>query len=229
LRFRLSTVAVIAASVGLISSCAPEPPPASAQVHESPYSAEAQTAQTETPRAASPVRIAIFGDSISEAGSPDFTSGRFGALSWASYLGEDFSFAGGWAKVGARTSDMLAYAKPLTADVLVVIAGTNDYRTGVPFNETAENLDRMVATAGVGRVIVSSVPPNDFDPAAATALNERLAAHVRERGWTFFDAMSGLRSGDRFAAGMTSDGVHPSEAGAQIIGATLSEAIRSPG
>jgi lysophospholipase L1-like esterase len=174
------------------------------------------------------VRVGIFGDSISEANSPDFNNGKFGSTSWVSHLGEGFAFTGGWAKSGARTSDMLAYAKPLTADVLVVIAGTNDYATGVPFSETAENLDKILATAGVQRVIVSAVPPNDFDPVAATAFNERLTAHVRARGWVFIDAMSGLRSGDRFASGMTSDGVHPSEAGAKIIGTALSEAIKSP-
>lgn len=216
----------MASAAGLVTGCVSEPPPLSEQLQARPGSSSAQTTPPATTTTVAPVRIGIFGDSISEANSPDFGSGRFGSTSWASYLGEDFAFAGGWAKSGATTADMLEHAEPLTADVVVVLAGTNDYASGVPFTETAENLDSIVTAAAVERVIVSTVPPNDIDPEAATAFNERLVAHARARDWFLVDAMAGLRSGDRFAPGMTSDGIHPTEAGAKSIGAAIADAIK---
>lgn len=231
LRFRLLPVATLAVSVGLIVGCASEPPTVAEQTRESLPTSTAPTTQTAaTPTATTttsvPVRIGIFGDSISEANSPDFASGRFGALSWASYLDEGFTFAGGWAKSGARTTDMLAHAEPLSADVLVILAGTNDYANGVTFEQTTAHLDGIVARAGVQRVIVSTVPPNDLDPRAAAAFNEKLAGLAQARGWTLVDAAAGLRSGERFAPGMTTDGIHPTEAGAEVIGGGIAEAVR---
>lgn len=226
LRFRLLSVSILAAAVGLVTGCASDSPPVSDQVQKSLPGTTKQATPTATTTTVAPVRVGIFGDSISEANSPDFNSGRFGSTSWASHLGEGFAFAGGWAKSGAKTANMLDKAAPLSADVLVVIAGTNDYASGVPFNETAENLDHIVATAGVQRVIVSTVPPNDIDPEAATGFNERLAVHARARGWVLVDAMAGLRSGDRFAPGMTSDGIHPTEAGAKTIAIAIAGAIK---
>ncbi|CAN7464886.1 SGNH/GDSL hydrolase family protein [Pseudarthrobacter oxydans] len=216
----------MAAAVGLVTGCASDSPPVSDQVQKSLPGGTKQTSPTATTKTVAPVRIGIFGDSISEANSPDFNSGRFGSTSWVSHIGEGFAFAGGWAESGARTANMLDRAAPVSADVLVVIAGTNDYAGGVPFSDTADNLDGIVARAGVHRVIISSVPPNDIDPEAATDFNEQLAAHAQARGWVLVDAMAGLRSGDRFARGMTSDGIHPTEEGAKTVATAIAEAIK---
>jgi hypothetical protein len=48
---------------------------------------------------AAPGRFAAVGDSITDADSPDFATGDFGAASWATYVVDDgFVFAGGWAE-----------------------------------------------------------------------------------------------------------------------------------
>ncbi|WP_353813565.1 SGNH/GDSL hydrolase family protein [Agromyces sp. SYSU T00266] len=58
-------------------------------------------------------------------------------------------------------------------------------------------------------------------------MNERLDDLTDERGWRFVDACAGLRTLDgRFAEGMTSDGLHPSEEGARVLGAAIAERLR---
>ncbi|MGX9900063.1 SGNH/GDSL hydrolase family protein [Arthrobacter sp. SA17] len=59
----------------------------------------------------------------------------------------------------------------------------------------------------------------------ATRFNQQLKQFALSRGWVFVDPMAGVRDGDRFASGMTTDGVHPTEAAAQVIGEALGKAI----
>ena len=94
--------------------------------------------------------FAAVGDSISDADSPDFAAGDLGAASWATYVVDDgFAFAGGWAEWGATTAMMADSVGPIEADVLVVLAGTNDVAFGIPFEESAANLDRIIDTVGI--------------------------------------------------------------------------------
>jgi len=186
-----------------------------------PQTAYVAPLPTVTPSATvKPITFAAYGDSISNGNSPDFAAGKFGTLSWPSYVGPA-TFAGGWAKGGVQTAEMLAHAKPVTADVLILLAGTNDYGHGIPFAVTSANLDGIVKETGIGRVIVSAVPPNDSMPEAAVAFNEKLGRLASARGWKFVDPMAGVRAGDVYAPGMTRDGIHPTEAAARIIGETI--------
>lgn len=168
------------------------------------------------------------GDSITDADSPDFPAGEFGPASWATYVGDaGFGFAGGWAEWGATTARMADAAAPLDGEALVLLAGTNDVAFGVPFTEISANLDRIVETVGIEDVVVVSIPPMDAFPAGAVELNERLEELAGERGWRFADAAAGLRTGDgRFRPGMSSDGLHPSEEGARVLGEAIAEALR---
>lgn len=185
---------------------------------------KANVAPTPTSSVAS-IRYAVYGDSITEGNSADFVGGELGSLSWTSYLGSGFTFAGGWAKGGVETDEMLANARPVIADVLVLLAGANDYAHDVPFAQTAANLDGIVATTGVSRVVVSAVPPSDLAPDDAAAFNVNLQKLAAARGWQFIDPMAELRAGTNYARGMTSDGVHPTEAAAQLIGKGIAAAI----
>lgn len=171
------------------------------------------------------IRFAAYGDSITEGDSPDFGAGRFGSLSWTSYLGDGITFAGGWSDGGVKTSAMLENAQPVSADVLVLIAGTNDYANNVPFSETAANFQGIAQKSQVGRVIVSAVPPHDEVPELSAAFNANLEELATAQGWEFIDAPAGVRAGNVYADGMTKDGVHPTAEAARILGEAIRAAI----
>lgn len=91
---------------------------------------------------------------------------------------------------GVKTEAMLESAKPVTADALVLIVGTNDYSGGVPFEATAANISGFVDKSEDGRVIISAVPPRDASPATATDSNANLQALAAAQGWEFIDAVA---------------------------------------
>lgn len=170
--------------------------------------------------------IYAVGDSITESNSPDFVAGQYGSGSWVSHLASEISVVGGWARGGATTADMAAnVVEAPEATVLVLLAGSNDIAANVPFEETAANLETIAEKVGADTVLVSSVPPRDMDPASVTRFNEQLADLAASEGWEFTDPMTGIRDGDRYASGMTSDGIHPTEAAATLLGQNLSEAL----
>lgn len=170
--------------------------------------------------------FAVVGDSITEAGSPDINAADPGPASWTFYAGDGApQFVGGWARSGATTADMAQNTTPMQADCLVILAGTNDVARDVPFDVSAANLRSIAARAGVPTVIVSAIPPFDPDPRAATTYNEDLVSLAADEGWTFTDPMAGIRTGDRFTPSMTSDGIHPTNEAARIIGADLKRAV----
>jgi hypothetical protein len=172
--------------------------------------------------------FAAVGDSITDADSVDFAAGDIGPASWATYVREaGYEFAGGWAEWGATTARMAESVAPLDADTLVLLAGTNDVAFGVPFSETSANLDRIVETVGIEDVVVASIPPFDAFPQDAVDLNDRLEDLADDRGWRFVDASAGLRTDDgRYRPGMTSDGLHPSEQGARVLGDAIAGELR---
>jgi hypothetical protein len=223
---------MVAATVCLaISGCSPGTSNAGPQTSgpESETSSPAATgsAPSESPVADRPT-FAVVGDSISHAESPDFAAGDIDPASWVTYVrDEGVAFAGGWAEWGATTAAMAESATPVDAETLVVLAGTNDHALGVPFSETSANLDRIVETVGIEDVVVASVPPMAAFPEGATELNQRLEELAGTRGWRFVDASAGLRDGDgRYQDGMTSDGIHPSEEGARVLGEAIAAALR---
>lgn len=170
--------------------------------------------------------IYAVGDSITEANSPDFPAGRYGSGSWVSHLAPEITVVGGWARGGASTADMVANVQEAPeGSVLVLLAGSNDIAASLPFEETAANLEAIVDKVAVEDVLVSAVPPRDMDPASVTRFNEELEDLAESQGWEFTDPTSGIRNGDRYAPGMTSDGIHPTEAAAAVLGENLSEAL----
>lgn len=172
--------------------------------------------------------FAAVGDSITDADSADFAAGDIGPASWAAYVREaGFDFAGGWAEWGATSARMAESVAPLEAETLVLLAGTNDVAFGMPFSETSANLDRIVETVGIEEVVVASIPPLEAFPQGAVEFNERLEDLADDRGWRFVDASAGLRTDDgRFRPGMTSDGLHPSEQGARVLGEAIEAELR---
>ncbi|RBP65504.1 GDSL-like lipase/acylhydrolase family protein [Brevibacterium sanguinis] len=174
------------------------------------------------------VRMAAVGDSITAADSIDLAGGRPGPRSWVSHaVGPEVEFVGGWAEWGATTEQMAHGVQgPLDADVLVILAGTND-AGWVGHERIGANLDRIAEEAGVGTVVLSSVPPIDSASRSAVELNAHLERFAGEQGWVWVDAAAALRDdeGERFAPGMSDDGVHPTQQGARVLGEAIGEAV----
>lgn len=178
-RWRRSILLAIAAGLGL-TACATTP----ASTSPSVASMFAIT------------RFVAVGDSITVGNSMNFSGGSTGNLSWVTYArSRNLVFAGGWAASGATTVRMAQSIRPVKADVLVILAGTNDLAQGVPFSVTSADLDRIVETVGAPRVIVSAIPPRDSAPAATADFNASLKDFVASRGWEWVDAPSAVRVG----------------------------------
>jgi lysophospholipase L1-like esterase len=223
----LGGVVAVGLAVGVASAAiVPAPAPVADKVQDYYDKSVASAKATTAAPVVKAVSFAAYGDSISEGNSPSFVDGKFGSLSWPKYVGTGFTFAGGWAKGGVQTDEMLAHAKPVKADVLVLLAGANDYAHDVPFEVTTANLDGIVKATGIKRVVVSAVPPSDLRPADAIAFNESLKDLAAERRWEFIDPMGPLRNGNNYAAGMTRDGVHPTEKAAKLIGEGIAAALK---
>lgn len=167
------------------------------------------------------VSFAVVGDSITA------WSGKESG-SWTSYVGTDgvrFS-EHGWARNGAPLALMDANTTELDEDVLVILAGTNDLRSSVPFEERLDIVDSIVDKAGIEWVVIASVPPFDPEPTLATEWNAVLREHASEAGYSFVDPWDPVRtSGARFAANATPDGVHPTPDAARQAGERMRAAI----
>ena len=170
--------------------------------------------------------LTVVGDSLTADGG-DLGGSSFGPTTWLyDVVAAGIPWAGGWARPGATTSDMLDHVRPVPeADVVVILAGTNDVALGIPFREIADNLRQIATTVGASRVIVASIPPLARLPEAPPAFNAQLAELANHEGWEFVDASAGLRVGEEWADGMTVDGVHPTADGQRVLGAALIDAI----
>lgn len=176
--------------------------------------------------AARPTTIAVVGDSLTAGGSLDFSGGEFDRATWVTQvLDDDIVLKGGWALGGATTAAMRAEVKPVDPDVLVIMAGTNDIGTGVPFQTSKDNIDAIVRIVGGSHVIVSAIPPYNPLPDAADGYNTNMAVYVASMGWTWVDPTADLRSGSVYKDGLSIDGVHPTPEGQTEIADVLKEAI----
>lgn len=182
------------------------------------------TDPTPTPsRSAAPIRVAVVGDSLS-AGSSGFLGNGLDAGSWMTYAqGGRVEYVGGWAHAGATPEQMAAAVRPINdVDVLVILAGTNAVRAGASFEQERSSYDDIVRTVGARRVIVSSIPPYNPDPAGGVRYNRLLREYVQSQGWDWFDAWQFARDGNGWKSGFSVDGVHPgSIAGYRALGRTL--------
>jgi len=172
------------------------------------------------------IRVAIVGDSITDVASENFSLGEIDSESWASeVLGDGRVFAGGWAVWGATTEQMAHGVDDWDADVLLILAGTNDVGLGIPFEETPANLAAIVETVRAPRVVVSAIPPMDWRPGINEQFNRSLKRFVLEQGWEWVDPMGEIESAGRFRPGMTADGIHPTAKASRLIGEAIEAAV----
>ena len=173
------------------------------------------------------IRMAAVGDSITDGDSRDFAGGVPGPQSWVSYAaGPEVDFVGGWAEWGASAEAMAqGVTGPFDADVLVILAGTND-AAWTPHEEVGRHLVDIAETAEIDEVVLSSIPPNAFSLGGAAELNSSLEDLAHQQDWVWVDSAADLRDGDGYADEMSYDGIHPTEAGARVIGEAIGEAVR---
>jgi len=128
----------------------------------------------------------------------------------------------------------------LKPKVVVILAGINDIagNTGPSTLEMIEDnlasMTELAQTNGIRVVLSSVLPAADFpwrpgmDPAPKViALNKWIKDYAARRGAVYLDyhsAMSDDKGGMR--AGLASDGVHPTEAGYQVMAPLVEAAIK---
>lgn len=187
-----------------------------------------------------PIRVAAVGDShtagvLTGQKSVALNPTNPEPTSWLHYvLNECDVWAGGWAVGGASVEDMIGgVTAPIDADVLVIMAGWNNLggenSSGVSFQPILDSIDRIAATAGVRKVILSAVPPYVYDPARGVAYNAALKVHAAEQGWNWVDPWATIRTSDtgEYLPGMTIDTYHTTPQGASIGGAVIGREIAS--
>lgn len=168
------------------------------------------TSAADEARPASPLRVAVVGDSRS-AGRSLFLGNGLDEESWMSYAdGDGIEFAGGWARSGATPEQMAEAVRPVQdADVLVVLAGTNAVLHGQTVQETASAYERIAEVVDADHVLVSAIPPYRAHAEDAIAYNRDLHELTARKGWTWVDPWASARDGTSWAAGFSDDGVHP--------------------
>lgn len=171
------------------------------------------------------VGFAVIGDSITAWVGKEEGS-------WTSHVGTDgILFSGnGWARNGAPLALMDDNTPRLGADVLVILAGTNDLRSTVPFGDRLGIIDSIVRKAGVADVVISAIPPFDPKPSLATEWNAALETYAADAGHAFVDPWVELRTrGGSYLADATLDGVHPTPDAAEQAAGPMRAAIIAAG
>ena len=185
--------------------------------------------QPSTKPSAARTTVAVVGDSLS-AGSPLLASGEIDPDTWVAQLpSAAIVLKGGWAVAGATSTAMRAGASHVDADVLVIMAGTNDVRSGLPLSETEANLIAIRRIVGGGSVLVTAIPPDDAFQTQTASFNLSLQSFVRSHGWSWVDPWGPVRVGQRYRPGMSDDGVHPVRAAAAQVAVAMVRSIKRLG
>ncbi|MCZ2806467.1 SGNH/GDSL hydrolase family protein [Modestobacter sp. VKM Ac-2983] len=179
--------------------------------------ADPTNATSSTTPAVRSLTFTAVGDSITAGNVPDGVAVPYSGSWVPAATGGALEFVPSWAVSGATTQDMLAGVTPIVADVVVVMAGTNDL-TSIPWEVSAANIRGIVDSVGVDDVVLSAVPPFDPAPEVAVAFNGRLEALAADEGWRFFDPWADLSLEGTYAAGASTDGVHPTPETASLVG-----------
>jgi len=187
-----------------------------------PTSAVSPTASTPTSRA--PIGVAVFGDSNSTGFSGTLEAGVAAGTAWVSHMpAEEFTLVGGWAIDGSTSTAMADAAMAIPdAELLIVMAGTNDIAAGVPTVFTLDEISRIADTVGASSIVLCAIAPLNWSPGAVTDLNAALKEYARAQGWLFIDPWAPVRNPDgTWASAYLTDGVHTSAEGYAIAGAQI--------
>lgn len=170
------------------------------------------------------ITFSAYGDSLTA--SP--------ASSWIATAsdGTQCEHVGGFARGGYRSYQVAAGVTPCTADVTVVMVGTNDVsspRWRVPLLDTLHAIRDIIVNSGASRALVVAMPPrNDGYHAEADQLNTDIRNYAIGMGWMWVDPWTTMRTSDgKFRAGWSTDGIHPNTLGASRAGHWLRYMIQA--
>ncbi|MDN7120318.1 lipolytic protein G-D-S-L [Nocardioides sp. ChNu-153] len=170
------------------------------------------------------LRLVGIGDSITQAESG---YGVLGESSWYAHAVCDDGTglahgrnAGGTNQTSAQILARFDEVRDADPDAVVIIAGTNDLRTGVPTDRTLANLAEMVTIAqGLADVVVIGTVPA-WDGTDAAPLNDGIRALATDTGARLVEVAATV-SGQ----GLTVDGTHPTPEGAELVAKAVEEAL----
>lgn len=172
----------------------------------------------------------VWGDSHTSYLKPTLEEGLATTGCWPSYAeGHELTLAGGWAKAGATSADILANVYEIPADIAIIMVGTNDITDDVPNAVTAANIHAIGLATGADRVLVLANPPRTGGRATKQKnLNTALAATFGiPEGWDFYDPWTVQRAADGTwsKASYTVDGLHATRGVYEYMGLEMGGAI----
>lgn len=166
--------------------------------------------------------FAAFGDSLTATPSHTWINGAVSA---------DVVHVGGFAVGGYRSYQVADNAVPVTADVTVVMVGTNDVSTErwrVPLDQTLAAVRDIVVKSGANRALIAAMPPRDTFPAETNQLNTDIRNFAVAMGWYWVDPWTSFRTAEgRWRGGCSGDGIHPTGAVGVTAGKWMRGAIRA--
>lgn len=167
--------------------------------------------------------FAVAGDTVTDWRAPNGMS----PTSWVTYADQGrVELVGGWARAGVGTQRISMSVRPVDADVLILLTGTNDLQYPFAYDNIELSLQRTVDTVGARDVLVSSIPPVAGFEMKTVRFNAWLARVAYRHDWAFVDAGSTLRGRDcSYRPRMTSDGTRPTPEGARLIGDAIRAAL----
>lgn len=181
------------------------------------------------------VRVVVFGDSISQGDSPAFSRGDTGKTSWVHHLdNRAVRFVGGYAKGGLTSKELVSTSKEgIRSDVVVYELGTNDVlHDSWTAEDQMKNLDKHSSQIDTpdnsARILVMGIGPVPSETTERIKTwNDGLRAGAEERGWTYVDPWTQVRTRDYAWQDTkdTADGKHPAAAGAKKLGEAMTPAI----
>ncbi|MBO9042234.1 GDSL-type esterase/lipase family protein [Curtobacterium flaccumfaciens] len=142
---------------------------------------------------------------------------------------------GGTSIGGATSTRILERSSAHDADVLVVMAGTNDLRYGYSTKSILNNIDKITKKVGARHVVIAAIAPSNITNYSkkhidrrkqGEILNRDLQNHALTRGWMFVDPWAADRRLDGgWPSSRTYDGVHPTVAMSKKVSIRMQQAI----
>lgn len=176
-------------------------------------------------------RVAAIGDSITSQAGPETQRNAKGYINWMGLLSDQQAR---WdlqeATSGHKVADVLSTAVPaITArdtrpDYCIVLAGTNDLSAGTSLSNITSDLAEIYARLRAAGIVPvpATLPPNGTSSYHATIgkVNTWIARHAAEHGYPMLDFFGALvdPSTNKYDSSLSDDGVHPNEAGAEVLG-----------
>ena len=219
---------VVLALVLSLAGCAlPAALSAPGTIATAPTSSTPSPSSTPTPDI---ITFAVVGDSLTSWDNPTFPhpTPPYASNTWLHWaMSPTVVLAGGWAGPGARAADMASRVIPVSADVLVVQALTNDVGN-TDLAAAIKSLEAAISISGVQKVIICAIPPKVGQLPLVPQFNAALVDLAARHGYTFIDPWVSIRTpeGD-WVAGSTTDGVHPTDATAQTAASVIVPAIET--